>query len=135
LELVDLETFPIWEYATDEESVPGRDETWVRPLKANAIPVNSYSLSVAAEFTLANGTRMQGMVNTNYQAVLEIGYASLMTNHDFHLVPRGDEAFAKSERATLIRELGLHEKLIFPIRYRLLALAENESKLRTGLYD
>jgi hypothetical protein len=27
----DLVAFPIWEFASDEESVEGQDETWVRP--------------------------------------------------------------------------------------------------------
>lgn len=32
LTLADLEAFPIWEFAIDEEGVEGQDETWVRPL-------------------------------------------------------------------------------------------------------
>ena len=28
---LDLRTFPIWEFASGEEGVDGRDETWVKP--------------------------------------------------------------------------------------------------------
>ena len=46
----DLEAFPIWEFATDEEEDDERDETWVRPVDAAFIEPDQYSLSVAADF-------------------------------------------------------------------------------------
>lgn len=44
----DLETFPVWEFAMDEENIPGRDETWVRPIDTATIPEGLSSISVAA---------------------------------------------------------------------------------------
>ncbi|HMB75543.1 MAG TPA: hypothetical protein VKN76_04030 [Kiloniellaceae bacterium] len=32
LSLEDFLAYPIWEWALDEETLPGRDETWVRPM-------------------------------------------------------------------------------------------------------
>lgn len=37
LDAADLAKFPIWELASDEEDVPGRDETWVRPVDASFV--------------------------------------------------------------------------------------------------
>lgn len=49
----DLVTFPIWEFASDEEGVEGQDETWVRPVRRSQVPLEAYSQLVAADLTTA----------------------------------------------------------------------------------
>ncbi len=39
----DFDTFPIWQYADDEEGQEGMDETWVRPVDSASVPRRSYS--------------------------------------------------------------------------------------------
>jgi hypothetical protein len=46
LTAVDLESFPVWEFALEEEGNEGQDEATVRPCKAT--------------FQLADGTRLPG---------------------------------------------------------------------------
>src|SRR2546421_7494357 len=58
----DLSTFPVWEFALDEEGIEGRDETWVRPLNTQIVPKGQYSLTVAADFKAACGRTYSGFV-------------------------------------------------------------------------
>src|SRR4051812_27335600 len=60
LTTADLEAFPIWEYAIDEEEVEGQDETWVGPVTAKRIPATAYSQVVAATFRTGSGDELSG---------------------------------------------------------------------------
>lgn len=64
LALDDFEAFPVWEYAIDEEGVSGRDETWVRPVDASAVPKRSYVIA-AADFTAPCGRQFCGSVTVS----------------------------------------------------------------------
>jgi hypothetical protein len=61
LSIEDLETHPVWEFASDEESEEGQDEATVRPYSQSG-PADAAdgSLIVRASFTLADGTLMKG---------------------------------------------------------------------------
>src|SRR5689334_18367596 len=80
----DLEVYPVWEFAIDEESVPGQDETWVRPIESRAIPVGRYSLSVATEFRTACGRTYPGfsMVSTG-PGNLDIGEGIILAEGSY----------------------------------------------------
>src|SRR4051794_28081978 len=59
----DFEAFPVWEYVSDEES-EGQDETWVRPVNTDIVPMTSYSL-VAAKFITANKREFMGFITVS----------------------------------------------------------------------
>jgi hypothetical protein len=61
LTLHDISKFPIWEYALDEESVEGQDETTVRPYRiSKALDPSQGMFVVRASFTLSDGSKMLG---------------------------------------------------------------------------
>jgi len=61
LTLADLEAQPVWEFALDEEGVPGQDEATVRPYATNGQPVPEGGMFVVrAAFTLAGSARRAG---------------------------------------------------------------------------
>jgi hypothetical protein len=57
----DLERFPVWEFALDEEGEDGQDEATVRPYDPNG-PLDPADgmFVVRAKMTLLDGTRMMG---------------------------------------------------------------------------
>ncbi len=55
----DLEQYPVWEFALDEEGEEGQDATTVRSV-FSASPHWSRHTFVVAQFTLADGSRMVG---------------------------------------------------------------------------
>ncbi|MGD1084088.1 MAG: hypothetical protein ABSA47_04955 [Verrucomicrobiota bacterium] len=61
LTLDDLSKFPVWEFALDEEGEKGQDEATVRPCEISG-PLDPCDgmFIVCAEFTLADGSKMQG---------------------------------------------------------------------------
>src|SRR4051794_13393492 len=61
LTTADLDAFPIWQFADDEEGIEGRDETWVRPVDARSVPRRSYTI-VAADFRAACGREFRGHI-------------------------------------------------------------------------
>lgn len=59
LTLEDFQEHPIWQWALDEETEPGKDETWVKPLVGrHLIRRADISVLALAEATLADGTQM-----------------------------------------------------------------------------
>ena len=60
----DLEQFPVWEFALDEEGEPGQDEATVKPrpdLKSGVEPDEGMFV-VRAEFRAADGSAFEGFV-------------------------------------------------------------------------
>jgi hypothetical protein len=64
----DLERFPIWEFALDEEGEEGQDEATVRPYEASGPldPADGMFI-VRASLTLSDGTRLRGYVTPPVQ--------------------------------------------------------------------
>ena len=61
LALVDLSTFPVWEFGLDEKAEEGRDESRVRPYTASGpLEATDGMFVVRAVFTLADGSKMRG---------------------------------------------------------------------------
>ena len=64
LTISDIEEFPVWEFASDEEGDDGQDEATVRPLEFNApLDPSDGMFVVQSEFLLADGTKMQGYLS------------------------------------------------------------------------
>jgi hypothetical protein len=132
----DFDTFPIWEFATDEEDVPGRGETWVRPVKTTRFPDSSGKL-IGTHVTLANGTRVRAMLGnvdlrnaraTQHFLTLSIESAGvwfhLSRYHDFDYGTRGPDALAAF--------LGLNLSEVFPIAYDLREFAKDSPASASG---
>ena len=85
----DLSTFPVWEYALDEEGIEGRDETWVRPLNTQVVPSGQYSLQVAADFKAACGRTYSGFVDvTTAGEPVDISGGVILHGSDYLIIPR-----------------------------------------------
>ena len=130
----DLEAFPIWEFATDEEGHLDRDETWVRPLKADVIPLNSYSLSVQALFQTWTGNVLHGFVGVNTVSEFETINGAILTSSNYVFIPCPSYKYAKQNAADAAAQLSLTVQDLFPLRYTLALPLEGESTLRSGSY-
>lgn len=134
LRTADLEAFPIWEFATDEEETPGRDETWVRPLKAKIVPADAVSLSVAAEFRSACGAEFRGIVGVTTLGGLDIGHAAIVTDAEYVFIPWPNYRDARESCAHAAQQLGLTQEQLFPLRYQLLVPIQGFDQPVEGTY-
>lgn len=136
----DLETFHIWEYATDEEQVPGRDETWVRPVENEKIPRGAHSQLVTTDFTTATGCEIRGfMTVTTAQKEAEIRPGAVIAEKYLVLPAVSREVAVRvgytwslKDRDALLEALASKEADVFPIRYRLTAVIAGEESVREG---
>ena len=152
----DLRRHPIWEYATNSEGLPWRDETWRRPLKCAAIPWEECSLAVAATLMIRSGQRFDGdaCVST-LNGIVDVPTGGICVNDVWYFIPMNhpQQSEAHEELATAIGtfddEADIHESMveaqeklataiglsvdeIFPIRWKLNVLLEGEVEMRTG---
>jgi len=134
LRVADLEAFPVWEFATDEEGVPGQDETWVRPLGRTLVPEQASSLSVAARFLTASGREFNGIVGVSTFGGLDIGHAAIITDARYVFIPLPSCHDAHESCSIAAQQLGLTEDELFPLRYRLLVPAEGVAQPIEGSY-
>lgn len=130
LAAADLKTFPIWEFATDEEDLPGRDETWVRPVDARTIRKGQWSLSVAADFRTVSGHDVPGFVTVSTAHGVDISPGALLPRGHYLFIHTTD----KSARSALARSLGLTVKQTFPLSFVLRVPFGREKTLRSGAF-
>jgi hypothetical protein len=134
LSLADIDAFPVWEFATDEEDVEGRDETWVRPVQAHEVPAEAFSLSVAAAFRAPSGNHYRGIVGVTTFGDIEIGHAAILTKDEYVFIPWPGYAGGTSGSRAAAQSLGLREHELFPLEYELSVLVQGESIRRKGFY-
>jgi hypothetical protein len=120
LTLEDLETYPVWEFALDEESEEGQDEGTVRPYSQSgpADPADGM-LVVRASFTLADGTRLKGYLTPPPPRSSEIG--SIQPEI---VTPKGNVSFWYGLRkpspeviSKAYEALGKESPGVFPVRF------------------
>jgi hypothetical protein len=131
----DIVAFPIWEFAMNEEHLEGRDETWIRPVRAVAVPHNAYSLSVAADFTTRTGKIFPGIIGVTTAEELEFGHGALLVEGNYLFVPTSQFFLAPHARAELATALGETENDVFPLRFTLRVCLEGENAPRTGSFE
>ena len=74
LTVVDLQQYPFWEFALDEEGVEGQDEATVRPVLCDgSIDPSGLVLIVRARFTLPDGTRHLGHMTVDSNDTEHLG--------------------------------------------------------------
>jgi hypothetical protein len=89
LKPTDLERFPVWEFALDEEGKEGQDEATVRPYEVSgALDPADGMFIVRASLTLSDGTRLKGYVTPPIQ-----GQGGLSTFQPAVVVPGGQVSF------------------------------------------
>ncbi|CAN7235558.1 MULTISPECIES: hypothetical protein [unclassified Variovorax] len=110
----DLEAFPVWEFAMDEEEVEEQDETWVKPVPTSEVPADGFSLSVAAVLKLANGRVYPGVVFCDTHAGLDIAAVALLTTGGRVLFSKND---SPSEIRRSLKRLGLGRQHVFPLDF------------------
>jgi hypothetical protein len=143
LTVADLAAFPIWEFATDEEDIEGRDETWVRPVKTNEVPRDAYSQLVATDFTTVSGVMWQGFMTVTTTDAIEVTPGSLVGEGCYLVLPSMADERARREgldwpieaRQDLLRVLGRPARAVFPISYTLRVRIRGEKQLRSGVVE
>lgn len=117
----DLNCFPVWEFALDEEDRPGQDEATVRPFEvAGALDPSLGMFIVRAEFTLADGSRMHGYLTPPIPRDSGFGYSQPVV-----ITPTGQIAFwrgisapSPEELAKYYLWLGRSADRVFPIHFQ-----------------
>jgi hypothetical protein len=132
----ELDAFPVWEFATDEEGAPERDETWVRPVRTAHLRDLSGKL-VGTFVTLANGTRQRAILGnvdlTNARSTQH--FVTLSVESDgawFHLARYHDLDYDVNGPAGLSAFLALDVEEVFPIAYDLSALVADPKANASG---
>jgi hypothetical protein len=113
LTVKDLEAFPVWEYALDEEGTEGMDETWVKPIDTQVVPADSFSLMVASVVKLANGSVYPGVVHCDTAPTFRPQHLALLTTGGRILLDL-NPTFGLSELQSL---LGLKQDAAVPIEF------------------
>ena len=141
LSSTDLRTFPVWEYALDEECRGKQDETWVRPVDRQTVRKGAYSQIVASDFVTSSGRKLQGfMVVTTASDPISIGVGAIVGAVGYRVLPALSRSLAKKRRADWsIREreqfllvLGEREERVFPLKFTLRVAISGETTARCG---
>lgn len=121
----DLERFPIWELATDEEGEEGQDEATVRPRPDLEIADPSEGiLVVRAELVAADGTRFDGYLSPHSEP--HVGYLqpTIVTDEGQVGFWSGMRVPARDELDGRYRVLGKSAGELFPLGYAALVPCE-----------
>jgi hypothetical protein len=113
----DIRAFPVWEFAADEEADEEQDETFVRPVDARAVPIDAYSLSVAARFTTPLGRELVGIIGLSTADGIEVGHAALIADGKYIFVPSPEFPGATKEYSRIASLLGMAVTDAFPLRF------------------
>ena len=106
----DLETYPVWEFAWDEEGSDEQDETWVRPIDEAVLHERS-SLCAGAAVRLANGLVYPAVL---FGEVGDFNGVALLTVEGRVLFTVAD---SKGAVKASLKQLGLPHAAVFPMAY------------------
>jgi hypothetical protein len=135
LTLADFAAFPLWEYASDEEGAPDRDETWVRPFAAAVVPLGAYSIHVAADFLTASGRMYSGFVTASTPGgEVDICQGVILDGASYLFIPNPEMVLFQQMREELISTFGEPQEAIFPISYTLRIRIAGETGMRCGCF-
>ncbi len=117
LTLADLETCPIWEYALDEESLPGQDETTVRPCVGRTRASGVGEL-VRTRFIAANGRLMFGFAVAGGSRDPGVAHPVIVLASGQHIGFWFGALHASREVPAAYAVLEMHSRELFPLVYR-----------------
>jgi hypothetical protein len=127
----DLDAFAIWEFAMEEGD--DRDETWLRPLDRGTIPRDTPSLSVAADFVAADGTRFAGIVGLSTNEGVAVASGGLLAEGSYVYAGHGEKTSIRY-KTSAASELGKAPADIYPLRFTLRAMLDGEAAPRSGMF-
>jgi hypothetical protein len=117
----DLEQFPIWELATDEEGEEGQDEATVRPRPDLDVADPSEGiLVVRAELVAVDGTRFDGFLSPHAEPHVGHVQPTIVTEEGQVGFWSGIRVPARGELEGRYRLLGKSAAELFPLCYRAL---------------
>jgi hypothetical protein len=118
LTLDDIRKFSVWEYALDEETENGQDETTVRPCEISDA-LDPSDVIIRARFVLADGTQMFGTLQTPFLGDDRLGRLQpvIITNRGHVLFWHGIFAPKAAEVALSYEMLGKDAARVFPIQF------------------
>jgi len=139
----DMQAFPVWEYATDEEGVEWQGESWVRPVAATKIRAKEYSQIVASTFWTSSGQELSGYMIVSPAASTtkqldHSGGALFHARGQCYLVDLNGSALDFIKRdclKELKRVLKLTPAKLFPLHFELGVPISGEKQLRKGAFD
>lgn len=117
----DFSSFPVWEFAIDEEGEPGQDETWVRPVDCRVIGRGAYVI-VASDFSTRAGRPLEGfMTVSTTDKEVEVGGGAVIGRAGYRVIPSVSRKLAVArrykwalrERDRLVEALGETEDDVF----------------------
>lgn len=131
----DLSRFPVWEYDTGRESLPGRNETWVVPVLS--LPVTSLSSRLVGVCVQHGARKWIGLLGNikldNPRSSREFATLSVWHNGSwFHLARYFDIDHKRRGPKQLAERLGLPVDVVFPLRYDLSGVAEGHPEVVKG---
>ena len=117
--LNDFETYPVWEFALDEEGVDGQDEATVRPCLTGGLADPTRGIIVRARFTLADGSTMHGCLAPRSPPSTDIGMIQpiILTAAGQVLVWNGVIKPAPQQLAQDYAKLSREARDVFPLRF------------------
>src|SRR5437660_2863671 len=128
----DLAAFPVWEYASDEEGVAGRDETWVRPVDTSVVPKRSYT-HVAADFTAACGKQFAGFVTVStLDGPADVCQGVILHDGGYLFISNPEASGFLESRESLLTALHMTEPELFPLKFRLRVAVAGRAKYSGG---
>jgi hypothetical protein len=131
----DLEAFPCWEYASDEEDRRGQDECTVRPLPLGELASATHQVFVQAAMLFPNGRVRPGMGTLNagndpsgHQPVLLLPEGSITF---YKGAPQPNPAAVKRFVSALRRV----SPVPLPVRYVSVLFGTNGEPLASGVLE
>jgi hypothetical protein len=129
----DLDAFPVWEFAIDEEEGDEeQDETWVKPVATGEVPADGSSLSIAVALRLASGLVYPGVMFCDTHAGLDIAAVALLTTEGRVLFSQSD---SPSELRRNLKRLGLAYQNVFPLDYCTRVPSARTGTLERGTFN
>ncbi len=129
LTVEDLDVYPVWEFATDEEDIEGQDETWVRPLRTSTIEEGAGGLSVAADFVTASGKELEGFVSVSFVRGFMSHAGAILSGGKYLYV---SSLLSLSEQEYVAERVGVPAGELFPLSWSLRVQVVGEAQPRRG---
>ncbi len=132
----DLEKYPMWEYALDEEDEPDQDEATVRPVQElPANPEDRSQVVLAMTLTLADGTSSYGVIKCPTTPDWDMSdlLPAMLVNDGMVSFWQGVRVPSRDTLSNEYRRIGKVAEQVFPAGFR--TLVEIDGHIVHGTID